>query len=55
MTDSLTLASAIAEDRLDEFIAQAEAAGIGSINKAEFDQTAATVIKTPPQPDQTSD
>jgi len=52
---NLSLKQALDEDRLIEFIAQAEAAGVGPIDETEFDQTAATVIKTPPQPDQTSD
>lgn len=51
---NLSLAEAIREDRLQEFIAQSEEAGIGPISAAEFDETAATVIKTPLPNDQTS-
>ena len=54
MIEPLTLSQAISQGRLDEFIDQAEESGVGPIDEAEFEQTAATVIKTPPQPDQTS-
>ena len=52
MTISLT--EAIKHGRLRDFIDQEEARGVGPISAAEFDETAATVIKTPPQDDQTS-
>ena len=51
---NLTLSDAIKEDRLQEFIAQAEAESTGPISEAEFNETASTVIKAPPQDDQTS-
>lgn len=50
----ITLQDAIKFDQLDEFIAQEEARGVKPITKAEFDETASAVIKTPPQSDQTS-
>lgn len=50
----LSLSDAIKEDRLQEFIAQEEYRGVEPISKAVFDDTASTVIKTPPQDDQTS-
>lgn len=51
----LTLSEAIESGRLQEFIAQEESRGAGPISEAEFDEAASTVIKTPPQSDQTSD
>ena len=54
MKDDLSLTKAIRSNRLQEFIDQQEARGFGPISKAEFDETASTVIKTPPQSDQTS-
>lgn len=51
---TLTLSDAIAEGRLEEFIAQSEADGVSPISEAEFDNTASTVIKTPQQDGQTS-
>ena len=50
----LNLSKAKKSGRLEEFIAQEEARGVGPISAAEFDETAAKVIKTPPQDDQTS-
>ena len=55
MSDTLSLTEAIETGRLQEFIAQREAEGLGPISKAEFDKTASAVIKTPPRDDQTSD
>jgi len=52
--DHLSLTEAIKRDRLENFISQAETDGVGPISKAEFDDTASTVIKTPLQSDQTS-
>lgn len=51
---SLSLMQALNEDRLEDFIAQEEARGVGPISEAEFDLTASAVIKTPPRDDQTS-
>lgn len=49
----LSLSRAQKTRRLEEFIAQEEVRGVGPISAEEFDETAATVIKTPPQDDQT--
>lgn len=51
---TLTLAKAISEGRLDEFVAQEEARGVGPISEAKFDETASTVIRAPQSGDQTS-
>lgn len=51
---NLSLMQALNEDRLEDFIAQEEARGVGPISKAEFDMTASAVIKTPQSDDQTS-
>ena len=50
----LSLSEALESERLQEFIDQQEARGTGPITAAEFDETAATIIKTPPQSGQTS-
>jgi len=50
----LSLAEAIREDLLQEFISQEEARGVASVSEAEFDETASAVIKTPLPDDQTS-
>ena len=50
---ALTLAEALASDRLEEFIAQAEAE-TGPIDPAEFEARLASLITAPPQEDQTS-
>ncbi len=50
-----SLSKAQKSGRLEEFIAQEEARGVGPISAEDFDEIAATVIKTPPQDDQTSD
>lgn len=50
----LSLRKAIESGQIQEFIAQEEARGIGPISAAEFDEAAATVIKTPLPDDQTS-
>lgn len=51
---NLSLMQALNEDRLEDFIAQEEARGVGPISEAEFDLTASAVIKTPLSDDQTS-
>ena len=43
----LTLSEAKKTGRLQEFIAQKQAAGVGPISEAKFDETASTVIKPP--------
>ncbi len=50
----LTLIEALETGRLDEFIAQVEADGVGPISRAKFEDTASKVIKTPQSDDQTS-
>ena len=45
--DRLTLAQALSEGRLSEFAAQAEAAGIGPVDRAQFDTLVGTL--TAPQ------
>jgi hypothetical protein len=50
----LSLREAIESGRLQEFIAQEEARGVGPISEAAFDNTASVVIKTPQSDDQTS-
>lgn len=49
----LSLAQALSEGRLDDFVAQAEADGVGPADRAQFDAMVGRV--TAPQPeDQTS-
>lgn len=50
----LSLRKAAESGRLQEFIAQEEARGVGPISEAEFDKTASAVIKTPQSDDRTS-
>jgi hypothetical protein len=50
----LTLAEAQKYDRLEEFIAEQEAAGIGPIEIDAFKTLAAALIKAPPPEGQTS-
>lgn len=50
----LSLSKAMESGRLQEFIAQEEARGVGPISEAEFDAAASAVIRTPQQDDQTS-
>lgn len=54
MKDHLTLAQAIKSGRLEDFIAQEEARGVGPIAEADFDDLAAKVIRTSQSGDQTS-
>lgn len=51
---NLSLKQALNEDRLEDFIAQEEARGVGPIGEAEFDFTASAVIETPQSDNQTS-
>ena len=53
MTD-LTLMGALRAGKLDDFIAQEEARGIGPVSEADFDALAAKVIRTSQSADQTS-
>lgn len=48
----LSLADALASDRLEEFIEQAEAQGIGPADRAQFDKVLKVIA--PPPEDQTS-
>jgi hypothetical protein len=50
----LTLKEAIKADRLDEFIRQQEAAGIGPVDERRFYAAARKVIKPAKQSDRTS-
>lgn len=50
----MTLAEAIASGDLEPFIAQAEAAGIGAANPAQFDAIVERVVTAPLPSDQTS-
>lgn len=50
----LTLSQAIKDGRLQEFIAQEEARGIGPIGRAELDRSIAVLIKARQSEDQTS-
>lgn len=51
---TISLNDALRSGRLNEFIAQEEARGVGPISEAEFDETASQVIKTPQSDGQTS-
>lgn len=52
-SESLTLSAALKAGRLDDFVAQAEAEGVGPISRGSFDQLIDAA--TAPQPeDQTS-
>lgn len=48
-TARLTLSEALASGRLDDFVAQAEAEGIGPANRAQFEAMVGRV--TAPQPE----
>lgn len=50
----LSLKKAISDGRLADFIAQAEASGVGPVREETFDALAAKVIKTSQSGDQTS-
>jgi hypothetical protein len=50
----LSLAKALKENRLEEFIRQQEAAGIGPVKEAVFLKAASNVIKHEPRSDRTS-
>jgi hypothetical protein len=50
----LSLSEAVKSKRLQEFIAQEEARGVGSIDRAEFDLLLAKAVKSPQSKDQTS-
>ncbi len=54
MGERLSLAQAVADDRLGDFIAQEEARGVGPIDRAAFDDLAAALVKAPQSEGQTS-
>ena len=47
--DRITLAEALASDRLDDFAAQAEAAGVGPADRSHFDALIETLTAPPPE------
>lgn len=51
---SLTLANALAEGRLADFVAQEELRGVGPISQADLDHALSIVIKGGQSEDQTS-
>ena len=50
----ITLAQALKENRLDDFIREQEKAGVGPVSEAAFDRAASKVIKHETRSDQTS-
>jgi hypothetical protein len=50
----LTLVEAVKAGRLQEFIAQEEARGVGPVSRADFDKLAEALVKAPQSEDQTS-
>jgi hypothetical protein len=50
----LTLSEAVKSGRLQEFIAQEEARGVGPIDRADLDRALAKMVKAPQSKDQTS-
>ena len=50
----LTLADAMKSGRLQDFIAQEEARGIGPIDRADFEAARAKLVKAPRSKDRTS-
>jgi hypothetical protein len=50
----MTLAEAVKTGRLQEFIAEQEAAAIGPIDRSKFDALSTALIKAPPPKDRTS-
>ena len=53
MATQLTLNEAIRLNRLADFIAQAEAAGVEAANEAGFEELLGRVVKAPPPADRT--
>jgi hypothetical protein len=49
MSDRLTLAEALATDRISDFVEQAEAEGVGPADRSQFDSLVKRV--TAPQPE----
>jgi hypothetical protein len=52
--DRLSLTAALQKGKLDDFIAQEEARGVGPIDRAEFDSSAAALVKAPQSKGRTS-
>ncbi len=50
----LTLSEAVKGGKLEEFVAQEEARGVGPLDRSEFDALAAALITAPQSEDQTS-
>lgn len=50
----LTLAEALKTGRLQDFIAQEEARGIGAASRKDFDRLIGAAVRPPPEADQTS-
>lgn len=50
----LSLSDALAQDRLEDFIAQEEARGVGPAPVRKFEQLAEALVTAPPPEDQTS-
>jgi len=50
----LTLSKAVKSGRLQEFVAQEEARGIGPVGRQELDRHIAELVKAPQSKDQTS-
>lgn len=54
MANRLTLKKALESSRLDEFIAQEEARGVGAANQVDFEAALRAVAKPPQSEDRTS-
>lgn len=50
----LTLAEAIEQGRLQDFVSQAEADGVGPADQGDFDARLERIVKAPRQEDRTS-
>jgi hypothetical protein len=50
----LSLAQAVKENRLPEFISQQESMGVGAINRSEFDSVVEAAVTQPQSQGQTS-
>lgn len=49
----LTLSDALKEDRLDEFVAQEEARGVGPVERRELEDKVAALLRTTQSEDRT--
>ena len=50
----ITLAEALASNKLEAFIEQEEARGVGPIDRTEFDRATAKIVRVPQSEDRTS-